>query len=253
MMGESGMILRLERSSIHDGEGLRTVVFFKGCPLSCAWCSTPESQSPEIEKGEGYSYGQRMTVAEVMAEIGKDEVFFFHSGGGVTLSGGEPLAQADFAAALLKEARRLNIDTALESSLALPWREVAKALPDLNTLFADIKLMNPERHRFWCGQDNQLILENLRRVAAWDWPLTLVARMPLVPGVNDDDENILATARFCRELGRVERLELLPYHRLGLHTYAKLGREYLLPQVKPPSPDYLAERRRLAGQYIPCV
>jgi len=252
-MSATATILRLERSSIHDGAGLRTVIFFKGCPLACAWCSTPESQAPEIESGEGYQYGRVMTVPELMREIIKDEVFFFHSSGGVTLSGGEPLLQADFAGLLLRECRRLNIDTAMETSLILPWSETVKTLPFLNTLFADLKLMDPRRHRRWCGRDNRLILENLRRIAAWEWPLTLIVRTPLIPGINDDDENIIAIARFCQDLGRVERLELLPYHRLGVHTYARLGREYPLADIKPPSPAAVAERRQLAGQYVKCL
>lgn len=249
-MEQTAAILRIERSSIYDGQGLRTVVFFKGCPLRCAWCSTPESQNPLPEQGENYSYGREMTVEQVMAEISKDEIFFFHSGGGVTLSGGEPLCQADFAAEILRQSQRLGVDTAMESSLCLPWNELAKVLPHLNTLYADIKLMDGARHRRYCGADNSLILSNLRWLAAWEWPLKLIIRMPLIPTINDDEQNLYALAQFCRELKRVEQVELLPYHRLGVHTYAELGREYTLSDIKTPSAAYMAAMRRLLGHYL---
>ncbi|MCC8165375.1 MAG: radical SAM protein, partial [Planctomycetes bacterium] len=128
-----GMVLRLERSSIHDGDGLRTVVFLKGCPLRCQWCSTPESMSSAIETAGDNTYGTVMTVDQVMAEVRKDVIFYFHSGGGMTLSGGEPLVQPDFSAELLARAQREGINTAMETSLAVPYKLVERVLPNLNT------------------------------------------------------------------------------------------------------------------------
>lgn len=247
---KSGVVLRIEKSSIFDGDGLRTVVFLKGCPLSCQWCSTPESQNPQIERAGERVFGRVMSVEQVMTEVCKDEVFFFHSGGGLTLSGGEPLLQADFAAALLAECRRLGINTAIETSLCLPFSEMEKLLPYLDLAFVDLKLMDPEQHRRYCGQDNRLILSNIRRLAAWQWPLELVIRTPLIPGINDGDHNLAELGRFCAGLPRLRAVELLPYHRLGLHTYAQLGRDYPLPQVAVPAADQMAERRAFLRRYL---
>lgn len=238
-----GMVLRIERASIYDGEGLRTVVFLKGCPLTCAWCSTPESQSPEIEGGADKVYGCIMSVDEVMTEVEKDKIFFFHSGGGMTLSGGEPLLQADFSSALLKECKMLGINTAIESSLFAPFGELEKVLPDLDTLYADLKFVNGQKHKEYCGHDNKLILKNIRRVTEEARPLRVIIRIPLIPGINDSDEDLAAAADFCNGLTSVSAVELLPYHRLGVPTYEKLGRSYLLPEIKSPQADYVQERK----------
>lgn len=239
-----GTVLRIERASIHDGEGLRTVVFLKGCPLSCAWCSTPESQEPEIRRAAGKTYGSIMSVDEVLAEIEKDQIFFFHSGGGMTLSGGEPLFQADFSAALLKECKIRGINTAMESSLCAPFESLEQILPSLDTLYADLKLIDSQKHREYCGLDNALILNNLRRVAACSRTTRLIVRIPLIPGINDSNEDLTAAADFCRELGSVSAVELLPYHRLGVPTYEKLGRPYRLSEIRPPQDDYLQEQKK---------
>ena len=139
-----GIVLRTERSSIHDGDGFRTVVFLKGCPLCCLWCSTPESQSPAIEQAAETTYGQAMSVEDLMALVRKDSIFYFHSGGGLTLSGGEPLVQADFAAELLRQAQSEGINTAIETCLAVPFANVEKALPNLDVMYADLKHIDPE-------------------------------------------------------------------------------------------------------------
>lgn len=237
-----GTVLRIERASIHDGHGLRTVVFLKGCPLRCAWCSTPEGQNPRIETAGGATYGQIMTVAEVMAEVCRDEVLYFHSGGGVTLSGGEPLLQPDFAAGILEASRRLGINTTLETSLAAPYAALEKLLPHLDTLYADLKHPDSAKHRGYCGAGNEVILGNLQRLARETGGPRLVVRVPLVPGVNDSDEDLARMARFCAGVG-VMSIELLPYHRLGVPTYAKLGRGYLLPEARVPAAGYLDDRR----------
>jgi len=240
-----GTVLRIERASIHDGEGLRTVAFLKGCPLSCAWCSTPESQEPEIRQAAGKTYGNILSVDEVAAEIEKDQIFFFHSGGGMTLSGGEPLFQADFSAALLKECKIRGVNTAMESSLCAPFEALDQILPSLDTLYADLKLIDRQKHREYCGLDNALILDNLRRAAESRRTARLIVRIPLIPRINDSDEDLTAAAAFCRDLGTaVSAVELLPYHRLGVPTYERLGRPYRLPEIRPPQDDYLKERKK---------
>lgn len=280
-MEQTGIILRIEKISMNDGCGLRTVVFFKGCPLACAWCSTPESQSclPEpyyrAEKctlcgrcaaacptgtlsvdpdrgtvvrdaerctrcglcaqscpnGAQGMYGRKMTVREVMKQIHRDEVFYFHSGGGVTLSGGDILMQADFARSLLAECKDSGLDTMAELDLYGSYDRVALLLPYLDRFYVDLKLMDDALHRKWTGRSNATILENLRRAAGECGPGRIHIRVPLIWGINDSEENLRATAEFCRELQGCAALELLPYHRLGQATYTYLGRQYPLAEL----------------------
>ncbi len=278
MIETKGTVLRIERSSIHDGPGIRTVVFLKGCPLSCAWCSTPESQLELPEVGYKFgkcslcgvcvsaceigalsigdtiirdrnfcinclkcadvctqkamiTYGYTMTVSTLVKELTKDEVFFFHSGGGVTISGGEPLTQADFTAEVLKACKKRGINTAVETSLSVPFDQMAGVLNVTDYLYVDIKHMDREKHRQYTGLPNELILKNLINVDR-DFKGTIVVRLPLIPGINDDEYNLCQTARFCRDMGKRPVLELLPYHRLGIGTYEVLGVEYGLKEVK---------------------
>ena len=285
-----GVILRIERSSIHDGQGLRTVLFLKGCPLSCKWCSTPESQKTVLEKGyisnrctgcgicidqcpagaissvdqtvvvdskrciecfgcvsacpqeARKGYGRQMTVAEAVAEISKDEIFFFHSGGGVTLSGGECLLQPEFSAGVLEGCRQRGIDTAVETSLYARWSQVVKILPFVNSFYVDLKHPDSGKHKNLVGVDNGLILANLKKLDQSQHPFSLHLRIPLIPGVNDSDETLVAGADLAVQLRKLRTIELLPYHRLGVATYAHLGRAYQLHNVQTPSWEYIMER-----------
>lgn len=245
-----GMVLRIERSSIHDGDGFRTVVFLKGCPLRCQWCSTPESQSFQNEHTADSTYGRVMTVEEVMKEVRKDTAFFFHSGGGVTLSGGEILAQPDFTLALLQASWRECINTAIETSFFAPWAVIRSILPYVNTAFVDIKIFNREQHKKYCGVDNQTILENLLQTNSLEKPFRLIVRVPIIPGINDTEEELEPIGRFCSELRYFHHVQLLPYHRLGTDTYKKLGRPYLLADVTPPSPERMLRCREIIHQYV---
>ncbi len=234
----TGTILRIERNSIHDGQGLRVVLFLKGCPLTCKWCSTPESQRTVIEKG----YGRTMSVNEAIAEICKDEIFFFHSGGGVTISGGECLLQPDFVASVLGECRSRGIDTAIETSLFAPWQSVEKILPFLNCIYVDLKHPDRHIHKKLAGIDNRHILANLKKLDQSDLPFKIHLRIPLIPGINDEDNALLKTLSIAASLKRIVEIELLPYHRLGVGTYAKLGRVYELEDLVTPSKEYIIER-----------
>ena len=285
-MSETAQILRIEKISPNDGTGLRTVVFFKGCPMRCLWCSTPESQKKSLElccnttrcsacgkcifncprealslgqtsgrilldkekcdscfkcvsacpsRGLGV-YGREMTVAEVMKQIVRDEIFYHHSGGGVTLSGGDVLCQPEFALSLLAACKDSGIHTMAELNMFGDFANIALLLPYLDELYVDIKLMDPELHKKWTGVDNATILENTRRASAVCPPNAVRIRTPLILGMNDDRKNIVSTANYCKSLASCGELEFLPYHRLGQAAHEYTWRDYPLKDMQPMSP-----------------
>ncbi len=248
-----GRIFDIQKYSIHDGPGIRTIVFLKGCPLRCRWCCNPESQRREPEemtlRGKRETVGRDVTAEEVLEEVMKDRHYFRRSGGGMTLSGGEALAQPEFASALLQGARYQGVNTAMESTGFAPFSVINELiLPFLDLFLMDIKHISSEKHKAFTGAPNELILENARRIA--ELGQRLVIRVPVVPGFNDTPEEIGDIARFAGGLPGVEQMHLLPYHRLGTDKYAGLGREYTLPEILPPSQEQmelLAEQARRAG------
>ncbi|MBO5945395.1 MAG: glycyl-radical enzyme activating protein [Clostridia bacterium] len=205
--------------------------------MRCAWCSNPESQAYEIETmqegGKAKVVGRDVTVDDIMPEILADLPYYRRSGGGVTLSGGEVLGQADFAAELLMRCKEAGLHTAIESAASTSYDKIEKLLPYLDLYLMDIKLMDPVRHREYTGVDNALILENARRVAKSG--VELIIRTPIIPGVNDNEADVAAIAGFARTLGSVREHHLLPYHRLGQDKYAGLGRSYAFRGVEPPT------------------
>ena len=243
-----GAILHIEKGSIHDGDGLRTVVFLKGCPFRCAWCAAPESQDSEFNFG----YGKTMSSEEVIAEIAKDEIFYFHSNGGVTLSGGEPLLQPEFCEAILRECKKMGFNTAMETAASGSYENLERLLPYLDTVYADIKLMDDNEHIKWTGVSNKTVLYNISRMAQ-NYSCKLRIRLPLVPTINLNDNFIRAAAEFCKSLEQLDFVELLPYHRLGLETYRKLGRENSLVDVMPPGREDMEKARAVFNQTAPGV
>ena len=235
-----GRIFDIQRYSIHDGNGIRTIVFLKGCVLRCRWCCNPESQNYAIEtmivQGEEKVIGQDVTVAEVMETVEKDRPYYRRSGGGLTLSGGESLCQPEFARDLLRAAYESGITTALESMGCASWEVIEGILPYLDQYLLDIKHMNPAKHKEYTGRSNELMLENARKIAE-SGMTELSIRVPVIPGFNDTENEIREIAEFTRSLGNVRRLHLLPYHRLGQDKYTGLGREYLMGDVEPPAED----------------
>lgn len=236
-----GRIFDIQRYSIHDGPGIRTIVFFKGCILRCRWCCNPESQSYDIEtmntpRGTRV-VGEDVTVAEVMDTVRRDMVYYRRSGGGMTMSGGEALCQSGFAAALCRACRDEGIHTAVETTGCVPRQNIDAVLPYLDLVLMDIKHADPEKHRAFTGRSNDLILENARYIA--EHAARLVIRVPTIPGFNDTPEEIRAIARIAASLPRVEELHLLPYHRLGQDKYAGLGRPYALDGVEPPAEAHM--------------
>ncbi len=233
-----GRIFNIQRFSIHDGPGIRTIVFFKGCPMRCAWCCNPESQSFDIEtmmeNGKPKTVGKDVTVSEIMPEILSDMPYYRRSGGGVTLSGGEILCQSDFAKELLSECKKSGLNTAVESAASLPFENIEKILPYIDLYLLDIKHMSREKHKEYIGRDNDLIIENAKRIAKSG--VELIVRTPVVPGFNDTADEIAAISRFARSIGALEH-HLLPYHRLGSDKYAGLSRSYSLTEIAPPSKE----------------
>jgi pyruvate formate lyase activating enzyme len=259
----TGVIFDIQPFSVHDGPGIRTLIFIKGCPLDCKWCSNPESQfsgaqvlfkkdlcrkcgachgrtEKEMEDAELCPYGalqvcgQEITIGELMEIIQRDRPFFGDTGG-ITLSGGEPFFQPAFILPLLERCAGLGISTAIETSLYIPFNYIERALPFLKFFMFDLKLMDPERHLKYCGVDNEMILENIAQLAKTAH-IPLLPRMPLIPGVNDDDENIRKTAEFLRG-NELMYINILPYMRLGVSKYEQIGRKYELDGTEPPSED----------------
>ncbi|MEJ5359513.1 MAG: glycyl-radical enzyme activating protein [Desulfobacterales bacterium] len=285
----SGLVFDIRGFSLHDGPGIRTTVFFKGCPLRCLWCCNPESQQahPETvwiaERCVGCNrclevctlqairpsedgarlidparcdgcgrcvpacpgmalqvFGRRVTVAEVLAEAARDALYAEHSGGGLTLSGGEPLGQPEFALELLRRYRteEKGAHTAIETSGEADWGILETLLPVVDLFLYDLKHVDPAVHRRLTGRGNERVLENARRLAAAG--AELVIRIPLVDGMNDDAPALAATADFVASLRSVRRVDLLPYHRLGEPKYRRLGRRYAL-EGKPACPPRRVE------------
>lgn len=234
-----GRIFNIQRFSIHDGPGIRTIVFFKGCFMRCAWCCNPESQEFEIqtlvENGKEKTVGRDVTVEEIMPEILADMPYYRRSGGGVTLSGGEILAQHEFARDLLVACKQSGLHTAVESTANAPFEYIQAILPYLDLYLMDIKHMDSVKHKEYTGIGNERILENAKRIA--ESGVELIIRTPVVPGFNDTPEEVRAISKFAATLPGVREHHLLPYHRLGQDKYSGLGRRYSLDGVEPPSKE----------------
>ena len=246
-----GRIFDIQRYSIHDGPGIRTIVFLKGCVLRCKWCCNPESQEYQIQtmmvQGKPKTIGRDVTVEEVMETVMKDQIYYQRSGGGLTLSGGESLCQAEFARDLLRAAKARGINTAMESMAGLPYEKVEMVLPYLDTYLMDIKHMNPLKHKEFTGKSNELMLENARKIAE-SGQTKLVIRVPVIPTFNDQPDEIRDIAWFADKLPGVDKIHLLPYHRLGQDKYDGLGRTYEMSDVLPPENEYMDMLKRVVEQ-----
>lgn len=234
-----GRIFDIQKYSIHDGPGIRTIVFLKGCALRCRWCSNPEGQKYDIQTmmfgGKEKIVGRDVTVREVLEEIKKDMPYYARSGGGVTLSGGEALLQPAFGIALLRACHDAGINTAIETTGFQKFEIISEYLKHLDYVLMDIKHMDSVKHKAFTNQPNELILENARKIAESGVDLTI--RVPVIPGFNDQPHEISAIASFAASLPNVKHLHLLPYHRMGEDKYAGLGREYTLAGIPPLDPN----------------
>lgn len=243
-----GRIFDIQRFSVHDGPGIRTIVFLKGCVLRCRWCCNPESQSPEIQTmtigGKTKTVGRDITVAEVLEQVKKDRPYYARSGGGMTLSGGESLMQYRFAADLLRGAKEAGINTALESTACADYEKIRALLENLDTYLLDIKHIDSRKHKEFTGVGNDLILANALKLS--EDAKKLVIRVPVIPGFNNTEAEILEIAKFAADLKNVTHIHLLPYHRLGYDKYIGLGREYTMGDTPLNTAEHIARLKRVA-------
>lgn len=294
-MDIKGIVFDIKGFAVHDGPGIRTTVFLKGCPLRCDWCHNPESQSSQpvlaqfkrncigcgkclqrcphgalsrsedgivIDRGLCQACGEcantcyaealvmrgrTMTVEQVMVEVRKDTPFYENSGGGMTISGGEPLQQPEFTLALLKAAKGEGLHTCLDTCGYAPWPVFEQVLPYVDMVLYDLKGVNPALHRQRTGRPNSLIMQNLRGLTSDG--IAVKVRVPLVPGYNDRVADIRDVAEFIARLQHVPPVEILPYHRLGEGKYEALGIKNGL-HLEPPqrsAVEALAEVARELG------
>jgi len=281
-----GLVFDVRKYSIHDGPGIRTTVFFKGCPLSCLWCHNPEGQSfqPELIVRTGRCLkdcsdclvacearalvkidgipvldqakctacgncaaacptlavemvGRLMEVSEIMAAIDKDRIFLDESGGGVTFSGGEPLAQLSFLTALLTECQKKGIHTTLDTCGFAPPASFEKIIDKVDLFHYDLKLMEPQKHKTYTGEPSGIILDNLKRLSRED--KKIIIRLPVVPGINDDEDNLSQMAEFLRSLKTITEISLLPFHKMAKEKYRGLQKQNSSENLTPPSAERL--------------
>jgi pyruvate formate lyase activating enzyme len=290
----NGLITTIQRMSIHDGPGIRSTVFLKGCNLRCAWCHNPETLSsiPELEwiqqkcigcnsctevcptgafsstNGKIHfrkedctscfrclsvcyaeaigKVGKEVTSEEVFAEVEQDFLFFRNSGGGITISGGEPMLQPEFTSQTLALFKQAGIHTALDTNLSISWSKYENVLPFTDLVLADLKLMNPALHQKWTGQSNRIILENLQKLDSTGIPYFI--RTPVIPGLNDNEEEIKALAKFTSSLKNMEKLELLPFHSMGSFKYTNLEINNPMGNTEDLSKERLEYVRKILNQ-----
>jgi pyruvate formate lyase activating enzyme len=298
-----GQVFNIQKFSVHDGPGIRTTVFLKGCPLRCYWCANPESQNPDPDiflntrkcigtqrcgrclescpegavtgKDDGTvaiegsrcnrcgkcaevcepkaiaRVGYTISVHDLLDTVNQDCLFYSYSGGGITLSGGEPLMQTQFSVAVLKGALDLGLETAMETCAYAAYSDVKAACAHLDHLLVDLKIMDRQAHQAATGLSNDLIVRNLKQLFK-DYPrLALTIRMPIIPGFNDSKAHVRDVAQFVGQNARA-KLELLPYHRLGESKYQFLRRPYRISGLRPPTKELMEELKSVAAKYA-CV
>lgn len=256
-MDNTAVVADIEHAALHDGPGLRTTVFFKGCPLNCVWCHNPEckSSNPQImfygEKcigckmcdkgcfsGAKVLCGKSMSAKEIFEEILTDKPYYGENGG-VTFSGGEPLVYSEVIKEVTDLCKESGIKTAIETSLCLFNEEILK---NIDFIMADFKIFDREKHKKFVGADNKIIFENFKKLDALNKPF--LVRTPIIPGINDDIENIINTVKFLKTLNNVSNLELLPYHPLGVSKQKALGIEEIRFEI--PSKEKMEELEKYA-------
>jgi len=260
-VNKQGLIFDIRRFSINDGPGIRTTVFFKGCPLNCIWCHNPESQSDFPETWEkcvnldNQDFKMRIEIGgwslvnEVMEEIAKDRVFYDESSGGVTFSGGEPLAQPEFLAELIEACISAGLHTAIDTSGFCSGETISRIAPLTDLFLFDLKLMDDQAHNEFTGVSVIQILENLKFLL--DNKYKVIIRFPVIPGINDHTENVHSMIRWLSPFRQtIVKVDLLPFHKTGRGKYHRLGKEEKMmdiPDIRPGDLEKLRSDFRNAG------
>jgi len=261
------VIFNVMRYSVHDGPGIRTTVFFKGCPLSCKWCHNPESieQKPRqvfnakkcikcghcaskaggdnCPTGARETIGYEITLADLMKELNKDLLFYEQSNGGVTFSGGEPLYQAEFLLEALKACKEDHINTAIDTSGFCDAEAILKAAEIANYFLYDIKFIDSEKHEKYCGGPNEIVLKNLEHIS--QARTKILIRIPVIPSINDDLQEMKGIFEFIKDLKNIETVHLLPYHNIQTDKYNRIGMKYELPEISGDESQNMDEIKRL--------
>ena len=246
----TGVIFKIKKYAIHDGPGIRTTVFLKGCPLDCWWCHNPEGKMPDPQVmkadrslgGKEEVVGKKMSVDEVLYEIEKDIIFYDESAGGVTFSGGEPLYQAPFLMAMLKACREKGIRTVMDTSGYAPAEIFVEICDMIDVVLFDLKLMDDDLHRRYTGVSNRKILNNLETLSGLKTQHRI--RFPLIPGITDTNENVVSVAEFARALDSVSQIDILPMHRIADGKYKRLDMPSKMVDKQPPSPEKIATTKK---------
>lgn len=288
-----GRIFNIQRFSVHDGPGIRTTVFMKGCNLRCRWCHNPESYEMKTQiryfpekcrecgtcsavcpkkvevKGRVRQnadrciacgrcvrecpfdalsrLGEERTAEEVLDIVARDRKYFDKSGGGMTVSGGEPLLQPEFVSGLMEQAKEMGIRTALDTAFAVPYEAFEQVRPYTDLVLLDLKIMDEDMHKRYTGRSNRLILENARRLFAEG--IRTQVRVPLIAGVNDSTENAGMLRDFLKDYDCVEEVRLLPYHNMGLGKAAGLGIQ--MEEFAAPDNERIEKLRKIVGAWRP--
>ncbi len=247
----TGRIFDIQKFSVHDGPGIRTIIFLKGCSLRCRWCCNPESQKFEIQtmlqNSKEKVIGRDVTVGDVLKTVKQDMPYYRRSGGGMTLSGGEMLCQSDFAYALLRAAKESAINTAVETTGFADFEKIEKLLPYIDTVLMDIKHTDSTKHKEFTTKPNELILENAVKIA--EKANKLIIRVPVIPTFNDTEEEIASIAKFASSLKGVKEINLLPYHSFGRDKYEGLGRKYMMGDLPSPTDEKMQKLKKVAERY----
>lgn len=241
-----GIIFDIKKYAIHDGPGIRVTIFFKGCPMRCWWCHNPEGQSNTVETilkkrladSESNKYlekeeivGRVVTVIEVMNEIKKDIIFMEQSNGGVTFSGGEPLLQIEFLNELLRECKKLNLHTTIDTAGCVPFDNFLKIIDNVDLFLYDIKILDESKHRKFTGFSNHQIMSNLSALVKLK--KSIIIRIPIIPTINDNEKDIIQFGEFFTEQ-QIRKVELVPYHNLGIEKYNQLQKINQLKDIPKP-------------------
>ena len=289
---EKAIVTNIQKFSVHDGPGIRSIVFFKGCPLKCEWCSNPENIDPKpqlmvhkmkcihcglctrkcehgairpmsvkkdhcVDCGECTEVcptkarelkGKYYSVDEVRAAIDKDIDFYRNSGGGLTFSGGEPMLKVDFIIELAREYLEKGLTSVVETCGCVPWANYEKAIPYIDMFYYDVKFIDSEKHKEHCGAGNEQILSNLLKLC--ERGCQVMIRIPIIPGVNDAEEDLKATAEFLTGIkDKILGVHVLPYHNFGIAKYEALDMAYPLPDVAIPKDEYMQKIKALFELY----